>query len=96
MKPRHSWIVIHTVDRVGKQVPAVSVPPNYKPRHNDNLSAFCGLDCELLIDDETRYGLVRDLTAQILDANPRALWVMTCGQREKYILLKKAGHHGTL
>ncbi|MHA6909396.1 hypothetical protein ACQUJS_13350 [Ralstonia pseudosolanacearum] len=94
LTPRHGWIVIQAGGRIGKWVPAVIVTPGYKPRHDDDLSAFRGLDCEVLIDDETGYGLVHGLVAGIKNANPRRLLLLTCGRLPAIVILKKGGVHG--
>lgn len=91
---RHDLIVIQAGGRVGQSFPVVSVTPGYKPHANDDLSALVGLDCELLIDDETPCNLVRGLVAGILSANPRCLWVLTCGRTRRFVYLKKGGNHG--
>ena len=93
--PRGGWVVIQAGGRVGKWVPALPVTLGYKPGRHHNFSAPRSLDCELLLDDETPYGLVRCLVANILNANPRRLWAVTCGHRNNFILLKKeGGAHG--
>ncbi|MEZ0191840.1 hypothetical protein AB9X41_21825 [Ralstonia solanacearum] len=92
--PRDRWIVIQAGGRVGKWVPALSVPAGYKPHHDDDLSAFRGLDCELLIDDESSYGLVRGLVANILNAEPQRLLLLTCGKHPTIVILKPRGTHG--
>ncbi|CBJ37103.1 protein of unknown function [Ralstonia solanacearum CMR15] len=94
MTPRHGWIVIQAGGRLGKWVPAVSITPGYKPSQDDDLSAFRGLDCELLIDDDTGYGLVSGLAAGILRADPLRLVLLTSGRRSAIVILKKGGAHG--
>ncbi|MGM3273724.1 hypothetical protein [Ralstonia sp. 24A2] len=95
LTPRHGWIVIQAGGRIAKWVPAVSVTPGYKPSPNDDLSAFRGLDCELLIDDDTGCALVRGLIAGILQADPRRLLLLTSGRHTAIVILKKGGAHGT-
>ncbi|KFX77212.1 hypothetical protein [Ralstonia solanacearum] len=94
LTPRHGWIVIQAGGRIGKWVPAVSVTPGYKPSPDDDLSAFRGLDCELLIDDDAGYGLVRGLVAGILQAEPLRLLLLACGRRPAIVILKKGDTHG--
>lgn len=73
LMPRGGWVVIQAGGRIAKWVPAVSITPGWKPNLDDDLSAFRGLDCELLIDDDTGYGLVRGLVANAtLEAAMRA------------------------
>lgn len=91
---RHDWIVIQAGGRVGKSIPAISVTAGYRPCPDDDMSALAGLDCELLIDDETPYNLARGLAAGILNANPRSLWALTYGQSHRFIYLKKERGHG--
>ncbi|CAJ0849574.1 hypothetical protein [Ralstonia flatus] len=94
LTPRHGWIVIQAGGRIAKWVPAVSVTPGYKPSPNDDLSAFHGLDCELLIDDDTSCGLVRGLIAGILQANPLRLLLLTGERHPAIVILKKGTMHG--
>lgn len=94
MTLRHDWIVIQAGGQVGKSIPAVSVTPGYKPRPDDDLSALVGLDCELLIDDETPHNLARGLVTGILNANPRSLWALTCGHTRRFVYFKKGRSHG--
>lgn len=94
LTPRGGWIVIQAGGRLGKWVPAVSITPGWKASHDDDLSALRGLDCELLIDDDTGYGLVRSLVDGILRADPQRLLLLTCGQRPAIVILKKGGAHG--
>ncbi|WP_296223268.1 hypothetical protein [Ralstonia sp. UBA689] len=94
MTPRHGWIVIQAGGHIARWVPAVSVAPGYKPSLDDDLSALRGLDCELLIDDEAGYGLVRGLVAGILRADPLRLLLLICGQRPAIVILKKGDAHG--
>lgn len=94
LTPRGGWIVIQAGGRIGKWVPAVCVTPGYKPSHHDDLSAFHGLDCELLIDDETSYGLVCGLVAGIMQADPLRLVLLTCGRHPVIVIPKKGGTHG--
>ncbi|MDB0507663.1 hypothetical protein LBW60_04885 [Ralstonia solanacearum] len=89
--PRGGWVVIQVGGRVGKWVPALPVTLGYKPSRHHNFSALRALDCELLLDDESPYGIVRGLVASILTANPRRLWALTCGQRKNLVFLKNAG-----
>lgn len=91
---RDDWVVIQAGGRVGKSIPAVSVTAGYKPSPYDDMSALAGLDCELLIDDETPYNLARGLVAGILNANPRSLWALTCGHTHRFIYLKTGCGHG--
>ncbi|WP_343549130.1 hypothetical protein [Ralstonia sp.] len=91
LTPRSAWIVIQAGGRIGKWVPAVCVPSGYKPGDTDDMSALHGLDCELLIDDETSYRMAQGLVAAILNAGPRRLWALTCGQRNTILVLKKGG-----
>lgn len=95
LMPRYSWIVVQAGGLVGKWVPALSVPALYKPQPNDDMSAFRGLDCELLIDDDTTYGLVRGLVAGILNANPLRLLLLACGRNPAIVILKKGSGRGT-
>ncbi|AJW45581.1 hypothetical protein TK49_13260 [Ralstonia mannitolilytica] len=92
--PRGGWVVIQAGGRLGKWVPAICVTPGYKPNHADDLSALQGLDCELLIDDDTSYGLVHGLVAGILRADPQRLLLLACGRRPAIVILKKGGTHG--
>ncbi|CAJ0776302.1 hypothetical protein R77555_00175 [Ralstonia mannitolilytica] len=94
LMPRGGWVVIQAGGRIAKWVPAVSITPGWKPNLDDDLSAFRGLDCELLIDDDTGYGLVRGLVDGILRAAPHRLLLLTCGQRPAIVILKKGGTHG--
>ena len=91
---RHDWLVIQAGGLVGKSMPAISVTPGYRPRPNDDLSALVGLDCELLLDDQTPYSLAHGLVAAILGANPRSLWALTCGHKRRFVYLKKGRRHG--
>ncbi|MGA4104369.1 hypothetical protein ACI2S5_25930 [Ralstonia nicotianae] len=91
LMPRGGWVVIQAGGRVGKWVPALPVTLGYKPSRRDNFSSLRGLDCELLLDDETSCSIARGLINGILGANPRRFWALTCGQRNNLILLKKAG-----
>ncbi|BCL91938.1 hypothetical protein ACNRBS_10550 [Ralstonia pseudosolanacearum] len=75
-------------------MPSVSVTPNYRPGGDDDLSAFRGLDCELLIDDETSYGMVRGLVAGILQVDPLRLLLLTGGRHPTIVILKKGDTHG--
>lgn len=92
--PRDRWIVIQAGGCVGKWVPALSVPAGYKPHHADDLSAFRGLDCELLIDDDTGYGLVCGLVTNILKAEPLRLLLLACGKHPAIVILKARGTYG--
>ncbi|WP_316893459.1 hypothetical protein [Ralstonia mannitolilytica] len=92
--PQYRWIVVQAGGRVGNWVPALAVPAGYKPRRDDDFSAFGGLDCELLIDDDTRYGLVWGLTVNILGVNPRRLLLQTFGRHPAIVILKRGGAHG--
>ncbi|WP_048817343.1 hypothetical protein [Ralstonia solanacearum] len=94
LTPHGGWVVIQAGSRIGKWVPAVSVTPGYKPSQDDDLSAFRGLDCELLIDDETSYGLVRGLVACILRVDPLRLLLLTGGRHPTIVILKKGDTHG--
>ncbi|WP_316666549.1 hypothetical protein [Ralstonia psammae] len=94
LTPRHGWIVVQAGGRVGNWVPALPVPAGYNPRHDDDLSAFHGLDCELLIDDDTGYGLARGLVAGIMQASPLRLLLLTCGRHPAIVILKHGGAHG--
>ncbi|MHA2903728.1 hypothetical protein [Ralstonia mannitolilytica] len=94
LTPRGGWIVIQAGGRIAKWVPAVSITPGWKASHDDDLSALRGLDCELLIDDDTGYGLVRGLVGSILRADPLRLLLLICGQRPAIVILKKGDAHG--
>lgn len=86
---RGHYIVIQAGGRIGKSLPAVSVTPGYKPHPGDNFAAFSGLDCELIFDDETPYGLVRGLVTGILNASPRRLLGFTFGRHPVFLNFKK-------
>lgn len=92
--PRGGLITIQAGGRVSKSAPAVSVPRGYKPRTSDDLSALVGLDCELLIDDETPYALARGLIMGILNADPCCLWALISGRKQKFVHLKHGGRYG--
>lgn len=92
--PRGGLVVIQAGGCVSKSAPVVSVACDYKPRASDDLSALVGLDCELLIDDETPYGLAYGLVTGILNANPCCLWALTSGRKTKFVHLKHGGRYG--
>nr|CUV28870.1 conserved protein of unknown function [Ralstonia solanacearum] len=94
LTPRDGWIVVQAGGRIAGWVPSVSVTPNYRPGGDDDLSAFRGLDCELLIDDETSYGMVRGLVAGILQVDPLRLLLLTGGRHPTIVILKKGDTHG--
>ncbi|NKA92046.1 hypothetical protein GO283_00582 [Ralstonia solanacearum] len=91
---RGRYIVIQAGGRIGKFVPAVSVTPGYKPHPSHNFSAFAGLDCELIFDDQTSFALASGLVSGILKACPRRLLGFTFGRHPVFLSFKKGGGNG--
>ncbi len=87
--PARRWILLSLGPELAHKFPWIAIPTSYRPSVNDNLSALAGLDCDIVIDDSTRYTTVRDLARQILNARPRRLLVQAAGDSQAIILLKR-------
>lgn len=92
--PANGWVVLSLVGDLAPWVPCVDAN-SY--RRGDDLSILHGLDVEIVVDDETPYGLLRDLTNSVLAAGPRLLGVSIGGVCPTVAILKKTevSHHGT-
>jgi len=91
--PARRWVLLSLGVNLARRLPWIAVPADYRPGKTDDLSALAGIDCEIVIDDQARYGSVQDLAARILDAGPRRLLLQTFG-RYPAVCVLKGGAHG--